>query len=314
MLDCVSVYMKQIIPEFPHTVPIHIGLKPDIDAITSQFEPYSDFNFVNMFGWDVDNSARVSLLNGNLVMLMSDYVSGESIVSFLGIHKPVDTAYTLLDEAERQTGKRELRLIPHLSAVALQQEAGLHVAEDNDDHDYVLHLEELREHHGKDFTNFRRAINRFQRQYGTRTDFKPIDLADPHTQGDIFETFLTREHQKSDNEHENELMALGRVFDYIGDLSLLGYGVEIDDELRGFIICEGVDEKWAVGHFWKADTTYAGLYRYLMHKTVHELCDQGFTHMNIEQDLGIEGLRHMKRLFVPRSSLKKYVVTDSTAA
>ena len=91
----------------------------------------------------------------------------------------------------------------------------------------------------------------------------------------------------------------------------MAYGLEIDRQLKAFIICEIVDQDWAIGHFWKADISYSGIYSYLMHYTSEVLTQLGISKMNIQQDLGLEGLRRFKNFMRPIARLKKYTITDA---
>ena len=142
-----------------------------------------------------------------------------------------------------------------------------------------------------------------------------LDITQPRTQTDVVRVFVGREHSKlqasHDNDAANELQALNRVFAYADPSVLVTFGLYTYGELTAFIICEKNDENWCTGHFWKANTAYRGIYRYLMFKTAETLLAAGYTWLNIEQDLGIDGLRRMKQSFKPSVMLKKYTVTDA---
>ena len=50
-----------------------------------------------------------------------------------------------------------------------------------------------------------------------------------------------------------------------------------------------------------------------MCQTAKALSEQGYEYMNIEQDLGIAGLRKAKKFFGPVAMLRKYTVEQITA-
>lgn len=58
--------------------------KKEVEKITSKFPPYSDFNFVSMWSWDVKEELRISKLNNNLVVRFADYFVGNPFFYFLG--------------------------------------------------------------------------------------------------------------------------------------------------------------------------------------------------------------------------------------
>ncbi|HEX8182583.1 MAG TPA: phosphatidylglycerol lysyltransferase domain-containing protein [Candidatus Saccharimonadales bacterium] len=303
------------IAQFPDYSPVDISIRDQLLAYTARYEPYSDFNYTNMVSWDVTGGARVALLNGNLVARFPDYLNGSEFYSYLGDTQVDATVEILLNEAERCTPTRELRLVPAVGTLALANSTEYSLAEDVDGHDYVISLTDIVRKHGSSFRHMRHEINHFYTRHGQATLFSELDLTDPGTQGDVFKVFLNREKTKLDNDHENraesELMALGRLFS-AADLSMLSaYGLTIDGNLKAFMISERIDQEWYTGHFWKADTHYRGIYRYLMHQVAERLVQDGGSLMNIEQDLGIGGLRRMKQQFNPISQLKKYTITDS---
>ena len=76
-----------------------------------------------------------------------------------------------------------------------------------------------------------------------------------------------------------------------------------------YSIYELLPNNYAIGHFEKALKGHAGLYDYLKHSTALDLRKQGVTHINYEQDLGIENLRYSKMLLHPETFLKKFTVS-----
>ncbi|HSX29701.1 MAG TPA: phosphatidylglycerol lysyltransferase domain-containing protein [Candidatus Saccharimonadales bacterium] len=302
------------ITEYPEFSGVDLNVAAKIETYTRQYPPYSDFNAVNTLCWNNDESARVTNLHGNLAMRLPDYLDGAPFYSFLGDKEVAATARILLDEAERTTGRRTLRLVPEVGALALRETGAFTVTEDPDGHDYVLSLADVAAKSGKKYIHMRQEVNYFANHYGAATSFEWLDCARADVRRDIYKVFLGREQHKAqqghDNAHEAELVALDRLFMLVNPAKLAAYGLRIEDDLRAFIICETIDEEWVTGHFWKADTAYRGIYRYLMWRTALRLSHEGYSKLNIEQDLGIAGLKRMKQLFGPVTVLKKYTVSD----
>lgn len=289
-------------------------MKDVFTEYTTRYQPYSDFNFVNILSWDVADSAQVTVLNDNLVIRLPDYVDGAEFYSFLGDNQVDATVDILLGEAERHTEARKLRLVPEIGARALGPQGKYDVEEDAEGHDYVISLPAVAAMHGKEFRHMRREVNFFTTNYGQEISFKELDISDAGVQARVAGVFLERETSKSakehGNDHESELVALGRLFGHADVAPLHTFGIEMNGALKAFIICEQIDEQWCVGHFWKADTAYRGIYRYLMTRTAERLAASGLARMNIEQDLGIAGLKRMKMFLNPTGQLKKYTITD----
>src|SRR3989344_9175835 len=98
-----------MIPKFPQFKNLELSDKKDVEKFTSQFPPYSDFNFVSMWSWDVKGEMRLSTLNDNLVVRFTDYLTGKPFYSFLGNNKVNETAQTLINLSKKEGLKPELR-------------------------------------------------------------------------------------------------------------------------------------------------------------------------------------------------------------
>ena len=70
-------YANIMIPQFPEFKSLELSDKKDIESFTKRFPPYSDFNFVSMWSWDIKEEIRISQLNGNLVVRFTDYLTGK---------------------------------------------------------------------------------------------------------------------------------------------------------------------------------------------------------------------------------------------
>jgi hypothetical protein len=98
---------------------------------------------------------------------------------------------------------------------------------------------------------------------------------------------------------------------------LVGAGIFADDILVAVSILEVVDNQYAFTHFEKADmTNFPGIGSFLNQQVANLLASRGIQYINIEQDLGIAGLRMSKRSYFPCGYLRKFSVSyrESQAA
>ena len=72
----------------------------EIEKITSDFPPYSDFNFVSLWCWNLTNKTQLSLLNDNLVIRMEDYTTADIFYMFIGQSKIKNTIEILFKHLE----------------------------------------------------------------------------------------------------------------------------------------------------------------------------------------------------------------------
>lgn len=296
--------------EFPNFQPLTIKSKSAVEEIVGKFPPYSDFNFVSMYSWNLDNKMQISHLYDNLIVLFKDYTSDDQFLTFIGDNKIDETINTLLDYAKDHNLLNSLHLIPEHVIELIKQPANYAIKEDRDGHDYVVLAIKFSELKGSDYAAKRNGINKFKTQHGERITKKKLKI-DQTVAKEMVETFHNwrNESDKSIAETENELLAVEKLVNDAHEFNLSVLGIYIDDTMVGYSIYELLPNNYAIGHFEKALKSHPGLYDYLKHSTALDLHEQGVTHINYEQDLGIENLRYSKMLLHPETFLKKYTIT-----
>jgi hypothetical protein len=125
-----------VISVFPNFSKLTIEHQPEVVRLTAGYEPYSDFNFTSLFCWNSDESTAISNLNGNLVINLPDYISGEPVYSLLGINMINESIGALLQITDR------LKLVPEVVAELINP--NLYISkEDRDNNDYIYELADL---------------------------------------------------------------------------------------------------------------------------------------------------------------------------
>jgi hypothetical protein len=304
-----------MLPVFPDRKPLEPADRPAIERITRRFEPYSDFAFGSLWAWDVEGTCRVSTLHGNLVVLLKDYVADEHVFSFIGDHRVVETAATLLTRARAEGIAAELRLIPApVVAGDHRLQASFAVAADPGNHDYVCSIRAWAGLAGHGFAAHRTKISRCRRRHPLGT--RDLDLRDPATQAAILALFdrwaETAALDVADRRLER--CALQRLFLPGIVAGIAGRGLHEDGQLRAFSLWEAAGSprgRFSIHHFMKADRAFPGASSLLIHLRSCRLLAEGYAYANLEQDLGIPGLAAFKRSLRPCRYLRKYVISGS---
>ncbi|MES2966229.1 MAG: phosphatidylglycerol lysyltransferase domain-containing protein [Patescibacteria group bacterium] len=300
-----------MLPTFPEFKPLEVTDRDGILDIIKSFSPYSDFDFVSMWSWDYSNMMGVSQLNRNLVIKFSDYITGEYFYSFIGSNKLNETSSELLKHAKENNLLPYLKLVPQIVAHNLNTDSFL-ITSDEDNDDYLLETGKLATLEGPDLSSKRRAVSIFTRTHG---DFEvvEINLNDTKVQDDIYKLFnvwsdIKLEHGSESNDHE--LVAIQRCVSNADALNLFATGMYNGDTLIAFWIVGLRENKCSVSHFEKADTkNFDGIFPYFKQKVAKQLIEKkGINFINLEQDLGIPGLRQSKQVYKPSQTLKKYIV------
>lgn len=296
-----------MIPEFPKFKRLEITDRADVEKITSRFPPYSDFNFTSMWCWDTEGQARLSILNDNLVVRFTDYITGEPFYSFLGNKLLNETAEQLMSLLVGKRIERKLKLIPEVVANGITSPDYL-IEEDRDNYDYIYDADKLKVYKGKAYEQLRNMKNRFNRKY-ENIKVVSLDLIKPNNR-EIIQNLNQQWEINKGYRLDNEEDAMTRLLFPVNNFQLISIAVFVNGNPVAFSINEFLNNGHAISHFVKADTRYSGVYSYLMYATADALTSRGCGLLNYEQDLGIPGLRQAKTAFRPAYFLKKYIIQD----
>lgn len=296
-----------MIPHFPKFKKLELTDKEEIEKINVKHLPYSDFNFVSLWSWDIKGEIRISQINGNLVVSFTDYLTGEPFYSFLGNNKVNETAEKLLELSKKEGLKSQLKLVPEDSLTGLDL-SKFKTEEDRDHFDYLYSVPELKNLEGGKFVKKRNQVSIFLRNY-PNVKTKIIDLKDKNIQGGIVNLFLEWLKKKIEIEkvfESHEEVAISRLLLAIDTCHLVGVGAFSNEKLIGFFINELTKSEYVVAHASKVDKSFVGINSFLMKKNAEILFSFKKLIFNYEQDLGMENLRDAKIRFRPTQFLKKY--------
>ncbi len=300
-----------MLPTFPEFKPLEVTDRDGILNIIKSFSPYSDFDFVSMWSWDYSNMMGVSQLNQNLVIKFSDYITGEYFYSFIGSNKLDETTQVLLKHANENDLLPYLKLVPQIVAHNLKTDLFI-ISSDEDNDDYLLETEKLATLEGPELSSKRRAVSIFTRTY-INFPVVEIDLKETKVQEDIYKLFNVWSDIKIENgaeSNDHELVAIQRCISNADKLNIFATGMYNEGILIAFWLIGLRENKCSVSHFEKADTkNYDGIFPYFKQQVAKQLLEKkDIKYINLEQDLGIPGLRQSKQAYKPSQTLKKFIV------
>lgn len=299
-----------MIPQFPQFKELELVDKEEIERFTSKYPPYSDFNFISMWSWDVNKDMRISKLNNNLVVRFTDYLTGIPFFSFLGGNMVNETALALLEFSKKEGLNAELKLIPEEVVKNLDSKK-FTIIEDRANFDYIYNIKDLSEYEGRKLSMHRNLVNRFLKNYAS---FEVKNLPLKIIENEILELTENWMKDKIDRGHEislrNESRSIKRIFDFKNS-NLSATCVFYEGKLIAYSIVEVINKDFTLCHFSKANVKYSGIYSFLMKKNCEILLSFGQKFLNYEQDLGLLNLRSSKDAFKPERFLNKFVITES---
>jgi uncharacterized protein len=298
-----------MIPKFPQFKKIELSDRQLIHRFTKDFAPYSDYNFSNLWMWDIAGQAEFSFLNNNLVIKFTDYLTQQPYYSFLGVTHSNRTVEKLLDFVSEQGLENGLRLVPEACIEALINEDGEYIIEENMDHsDYILSVEILKNYPGSKLANKRNYVRKFNSAH--EHSIRKLNLSDKEDIKEIRSVFDEWCESHTDLDSHNEKEALRRFIEIAPLVDTITLGIYIDDKLEAFWSHEILEHSCTISHFQKANSRkFPDLYPVLMQESAKELAGREIFFINFEQDLGIPRLREGKMGYLPYGFLKKYNIS-----
>ena len=238
-----------MISKFPHLTLLELSDMEDVHAITSHYEPYSDFDFISMYSWNTEGKLAIAELNDNLVLKFHDYVTGEPFYTFIGTNLPVETVETLLVHSVREGLKPVLNMIPECVTTLLPTD--LFISTEQPEHaDYIVSVPLLASLDVPELANKRRAINKFKRATNNFR-FEQVDLDDFTQREKIIDLFDRWKDIKTENYNEHERQALSRCIAGHFHSSLVATGAYVEDQLEAFWIIGDLENTYGISHFEK---------------------------------------------------------------
>lgn len=299
------------IPEFPQFKPLEVQDKPLIDSIVNDFLPYSDFNFISLWSYNVDGTIIISQLHNNLIVRFEDYIDKKNFYSFIGRNNVEHTINVLLEYSKQQDLVPVLKLVPHDSInEILFSNHNFKIVADRDNFDYILSINDIINLDGLENDSKLRLVKKFWREH-PHIHIQKIDASDKFFQEQLIYLFFKWKDSKNkeDSEILHELYAFKRLLSHAKYFNLLTIGVYDKNELIGFKVNELLPNDYVIGHFGKGNMNYRGITEIIFNESAKLTRDLGYKYINIEQDLGIQGLRVAKQLWRPITMLRKYTIS-----
>lgn len=299
-----------MIPVFPNFKKVEFSDREEVESFTHNIQPYSDFNFISLWAWDVDNQRMISSLNDNLVVLFTDYKTNEPFLSFLGTKKPTRTAIDLLDYSTTNHISPILQLVGEETVRNISNKS-LIVTSTRKDYDYIFSTTDLISMVGSKFGSKRNQLNKFRSHYSKaflKSEILGTSIPKKHIFS-ILEKWSIQKRRERKDDSIQEKKAIEKILENKNNSRLMLSYLNIENKFIGFSIDEILPNNYAMSHFLKADYTFKGVYDYMNNEIAKQLHSLGVKYWNWEQDLDIEGLRVSKQGYNPIKYLKKYSIS-----
>ncbi len=176
--------------------------------------------------------------------------------------------------------------------------------------EYVYLTDKMQSLPGGKLKHRRQELKWFYDSYGDRIEELPItrDLFDEIYKCEM--RWLSQCLETHDREGlMREFRAIGVELEQFEELRMEGFVIKIDGEIQGFFYGTKLSDECFDAIVCKGNRDYPNIYRALFADMVKMGVGE-YKYVNLEEDLGIEGLRSMKRSYCPDILINKYVVTE----
>lgn len=168
------------------------------------------------------------------------------------------------------------------------------------DSDYLYRSEKMREYPGRKLHKKRNLLKQFVQLY--ESDIRLLDESNVHEPLELLDLWQEASHQEMG---DSDYFQCRDALIHRDSFNLKGAVFYADGKAVGFMIGEEVSDEVFTIHFAKGDVAAKGIYQFMFNRFSREFCgDYGF--INLEQDLGMEGLRKTKRSYQPDQMAHKY--------
>lgn len=280
---------------------------PYLQTHYRNYEHYSDFNSVSLWGYMVPN-ARISRVGDTLIYELLDYQTQETYYSVLGNKDARDALKLLLEDKKQDI---TLRHVPKTTFETLATwERVISHEEDHDNHDYIFKVNSMVNFSSGKFRKKRKYVTAIRRQHPNLKVVK-IDHTKTENREAMYRLFKHWVHDRDAENWKIEYRAMQRTL-LLKHANIICIGVYDHAKLIGYTINEREANGYYQGHYGKADYSYKGIGILLEHETAKFMKKHyGSTYLNLQQDLGIEGIRYYKSSLGPCKKLRKYSVVLS---
>ena len=176
---------------------------------------------------------------------------------------------------------------------------------DRNNSDYVYSTQDLIDLSGNKYHRKKNHLNQFTKRH--TFEYKPLNADLVEQVLGMQETWCQMRECVLNPELLAEDFAVREALGFFGELDYQGGAILIDSRVEAFSLGEALNEETAVIHIEKANPEVQGLYAAINQIFCKETWS-GFTYVNREQDMGVEGLRKAKESYYPHHMVNKYTV------
>lgn len=282
-----------------------------LQKLNTTFQPYADTAYGTFLTWwNLYNDLAFAELNGNIIVQSSYPTLGNKLGhTIVGGHEIETTVNQLFDYQRQHDMNTVIYSMPEYQLPLLKNRGDLEITHNSDISEYVLSAQQHANLDTNDFLKIRHKVSHFLNAYGKESvHSKEVDLDIPETRQLLLDSLASWGGSFKNDKDRLEEIIITKSLDIHSQIDLHCFAIFVNDRLVGFALYKVLPRGYVNLNHLKVCYDYKDVFTFSLHRLAVYLLAQGVTHLNIEQDLGIEGLKIFKQRLRPIEMLNKYTI------
>ncbi len=290
------------IPEYPDFRPLEMEDRPVfIEALKASPPVISELTFTNLYAWREVYKPLITRLKG-FILICSDCALEKKF--FL----PIGAGYIKapMEELLKQKNCLFFR-VPEAVKALFEKDSSFRIEFDADNSDYLFRTSDLIDLAGKKYDGKRNLIKKFKGFFNY--DYVKLDSSHVRECFLFEEEWCSIKHCDSVEGLFKERRAVREMLAHCREFDLVAGAIRVEEKICALAVAQRLNQNTLVLHVLRANPAMAGLYQLICNEFLaHEAGEYEF--VNMEQDLGVEGLRKSKLSYHPVEMIKKYTISS----
>ncbi|MFA5275744.1 MAG: phosphatidylglycerol lysyltransferase domain-containing protein [Candidatus Omnitrophota bacterium] len=290
-----------VIPAYPDFKPLELEYLSIFNQAFKENPPrISEFTFTNLYAWREAYKFKVSTLD-NFIILSSEKDAQMRFFDPIGSGDKKKAMERISDDF-----KAIFIRIPEETAALFSEDARFGLKPDIDNSDYLYKTDDLIKLKGSKFDGKRNLLKNFR--LNNAYEYAALNAQNSGECLKFIDTWCTIKNCDRVEGLGNEKRAIGEMLAHYSDFGLIGGAIRIQGNINALALAQELNPDTLVMHVLKADPDVSGLYQAILQEFLtHQAGNSNY--VNLQQDLGITGLRKAKQSYHPVEMIKKYTLT-----
>jgi uncharacterized protein len=290
------------LPKYPDFRPLELKDLPIFTRAFKEDPPaISEFTFTNLYAWREVYRPQVSTLS-DFIIVCSDCILERKLFVPVGEGDIKSAMEELLKDAKSMFFR-----VPGQVKSLFENDPRFQIELDMDNSDYLFRTQDLIKLAGKKYDGKRNLIKKFKSLY--KYEYLKLDDSYENECFRFVEEWCSLKNCDSVEGLYKERRAVRDMIANCREFELVGGAIRIEGRICALAIAQRLSGNTLVMHVLKANPTIPGLYQTIFNEFLaREAGDYEF--LNMEQDLGVEGLRKSKLSYHPVEMVKKYTISQ----